>query len=107
MNDRDSVRKVTERAGVIDVQMGLDDVGDVVRSDPELAELGLAVLCFAHVNFEHVRQPAPVLVRVARHRERVAAVDDDEAPGMAKQKERDRNLDAAERECAAVEEVEL
>jgi hypothetical protein len=35
----------------------------------------------------------------------VAAVDDDEALGMAQQK--DRNLEAAERECAAVEEVEL
>jgi hypothetical protein len=107
MNDHDSVREVAERAGVIDVQMGLDDVRDILQSDPELPELGLAVLCFAHVDLEHVRQPAPVRVRVACHGERVAAIDYDEAPGMAQQKERDRNLDAAERECAAVEEVEL
>jgi hypothetical protein len=83
MNDHDSVREVAERAGVIDVQMGLDDVRHIVRTDPELPELGLAVLCFAHVNFEQVRQAAPVRVRVARHCKRVAAVDDDETLGMA------------------------
>jgi hypothetical protein len=69
--------------------------------------LGLAVLCFAHVNFEHVRQRTPVRVRVTRHRERVAAVDDDDALRMAQQEEWNRYLDAAERECAAVEEVQL
>ena len=87
--------------------MGLNDVRDIVRTHAELPELGLAVLGFAHVNFEHVRETAPVRVRVARHRERVAAVDEDEALGMAQQEERDRNLDVAERKCAAVEEVEL
>jgi hypothetical protein len=86
MNDHDSVREVAERAGVIDVQMSLEDVRDIVWTDPDLPELGLAVLCFAHVNFEHIRQATPVRVRVARHRERVAAVDDDEALGWRSRK---------------------
>jgi hypothetical protein len=107
MNDHDSVREVAERAGVIDVQMALDDVRDIVGTDPDLPKLSLAVLCFGHVNFEHVRQPAPMRVWVARHCERVAAVDDDEALGMPEEKERNRNLDATKRKCAAVEEVEL
>jgi hypothetical protein len=64
VNDHDSVREVAERARVIDVQMGLDDVGYIPGSDPELSELGFAVLFFAHVNFEHVCQCAPMGVRV-------------------------------------------
>ena len=64
MNDHDSVREVAECARVIDVQMGLDDVGYIPGSDLELSELGFAVLFFAHVNFELVCQCASMGVRV-------------------------------------------
>jgi hypothetical protein len=87
VNDHDSVREVAERARVIDVQMGLDDVRYIPGSDPELPQLGFAVLFLAHVNFEHVCQRAPTGVRITRDRERVAAVDEDEAAGMTEQEE--------------------
>ena len=61
------------------------------------------MLFFAYVN---VCQCAPMCVRITRDREGVAAIGDNEAAGMTQQEERDRNLDAAQRECAAVKEVD-
>ena len=46
-------------------------------------------------------------VYVARDREWIAAVDHDVSLRVADQEERDRNLDIAEAERAAVEQVEL
>ena len=105
-NDR-RVREVAERAGVIEVEVRLDDVGDLARVDAQSGDLGGTVLLLGHVRDEDVGQATQVGMRVASDRERIAAVDDRVAVGMADQEEGHRDRDAVQGERSAVEQVDL
>ena len=96
-----------ERAGVVHVQVGLDDIANGARGEPQCTELGDAVLVLGHLDLEAVSERAPVRVRVAGDGQRVAAVDQHVALGVAEQEERHRGLHATGSERPAVEQVEL
>ena len=106
MDDDRRVGEVPERACVVHVQVGLDDVAHRAWVD-DSADLRRAVLVFGHMDPELVDERAPVGARVLRDRERVAAVDDDVAVGVADQEVRDRHLDVADDQRAAVEQVQF
>jgi hypothetical protein len=97
---------VAECAGVIDVQMSLHHVANRVRPDPEPPQLGDAVLLLGHVDLELVRERAPMRVRVAGDRQRIAPVDEDVSLRVADQEERHRHLDSTEAKRAAVEHIQ-
>src|SRR3984893_18007992 len=100
------VGKVPERAGVVDVQVRLQDMSHRLRRDFQPAQLGDTVLLLGHVDAEWARERAPVRASIWGDGEWVAAVDDHIAVRVADQKERHRHLDRADLERAAAEQVE-
>jgi hypothetical protein len=95
--------EVAQRAGMVDVQVGLNDVSNRIALDTEPAELGYAVLRLTHADAKHVRQRAPVGARVASDRQRIAAVDHDVPRRVADKEERHRYLHPTSLERAAAE----
>ena len=67
VHDDRGVREMTERAGVVDVQVGLHDVADRLRRDAERAQLGGAVLLLGHA-YLGTGPPARPSARVRRAR---------------------------------------
>ena len=94
MDDNGGVLEVAERARVVDVEVGLDDVRYRPGLHAEPLELRGAVLVLAHVHFEDVRQPTPVCAGIAGDGQRVTAVDDHVPLRMAEEEERDGHLRA-------------
>jgi len=103
VDDDGCLRKMSERARVVDVQVRLHDVANRVRRDAELAQLRHAVLRLGHMHAELIREHAPVRAGISGDREWIAAVDDDITLGVADQEERHRDLDPFGLERAATE----
>lgn len=98
--------EVSERAGVVDVQMGLHQEVHRLRLDPQATQLGQAMLLLCHAHAELLGERAPVRARIPGDGERIPAVHHDVALGVADQVEGHRHLHAADLERAAAEQVE-
>ncbi len=75
------IGKATDGAGVIEMQVGLDDVFDIRRVEAERLYLIDAALILVQNRPIDIAHAAPMAARVGRHFDRVAAIDDRMRPG--------------------------